>query len=154
MANWPVNQRICCLYWPIPLCKRRDAFVWPARSPDITVPDFFLWGFLKSRIYSTRPQTILELKEKIREEINSVNEELFRRVMFAFRNRLQQCIEEDAVAILGMWFLQTKSVIINFQNCRYNLSFSCSWLVQIYSSFLHTCLLKTVQSCRRTLYHR
>jgi len=24
---------------------------WPPRSPDLSVPDFFLWGFLKNRVY-------------------------------------------------------------------------------------------------------
>jgi len=35
---------------------------WPARSPDITVPDFFLWGFLKDRVFRRRIMTIQELK--------------------------------------------------------------------------------------------
>ena len=29
---------------------------WPPRSPDLKAPDFFfLWGDLKSKVYSTRP---------------------------------------------------------------------------------------------------
>ena len=24
---------------------------WPARSPDLTLPDFFLWGFVKDQVY-------------------------------------------------------------------------------------------------------
>jgi hypothetical protein len=34
---------------------------WPARSPDLTDPDFFLWGYLKSKVYATRPHSIQEL---------------------------------------------------------------------------------------------
>ena len=26
---------------------------WPARSPDLTPPDFFLWGFVKDQVYRT-----------------------------------------------------------------------------------------------------
>ncbi|XP_023726483.1 uncharacterized protein LOC111874840 [Cryptotermes secundus] len=31
---------------------RRGPVVWPARSPDITPPDFFLWGLLRTLKYS------------------------------------------------------------------------------------------------------
>ena len=29
---------------------------WPARSPDLTACDYFLWGFLKSKVYVTMPR--------------------------------------------------------------------------------------------------
>ena len=35
---------------------------WSARSPELTVPDFFLWGFLKDRVFRRRIMTIQELK--------------------------------------------------------------------------------------------
>ena len=38
---------------------------WPPRSPDLTPCDFFLWGFVKSKVYAERPQNIQELKLKI-----------------------------------------------------------------------------------------
>ena len=28
----------------------------PARSPDLTACDYFLWGFLKSKVYVTMPK--------------------------------------------------------------------------------------------------
>ena len=39
---------------------------WPPRSPDLTAPDFFLWGYLKSTVYSTRLTDLHVLKENIR----------------------------------------------------------------------------------------
>ncbi|RZC40672.1 DDE 3 domain containing protein [Asbolus verrucosus] len=30
---------------------------WPARSPDLTSPDFFLWGYLKDKVYQQVPIT-------------------------------------------------------------------------------------------------
>jgi len=43
-----------------------DAVEWPLYSPDITPPDFFLWGYLKDRIYGNpRPRTLDQLKENI-----------------------------------------------------------------------------------------
>ena len=38
---------------------------WPPRSPDLTPCDFFLWGHVKNRVYSTQPRSIEDLEEKI-----------------------------------------------------------------------------------------
>ena len=35
---------------------------WPPRSCNLTPCDFFLWGFVKSRVYANKPATIPELK--------------------------------------------------------------------------------------------
>lgn len=42
------------------------------RSPDLTPLDFFLWGYLKSRIHIHKPATIIQLKENIRQEIINI----------------------------------------------------------------------------------
>ena len=38
---------------------------WPPRSPDLTPPDFYLWGLLKQEVYKTRPKTTEDLKAAI-----------------------------------------------------------------------------------------
>ena len=38
---------------------------WPPRSCDLTPLEFFLWGYLKKKVYSNGPQTIHQLKENI-----------------------------------------------------------------------------------------
>lgn len=68
---------------------------WPARSPDLTPCDFFLWGHLKANVYRHRPQTIDELKAAIRQEIAAITPQLTQRVMQNFRNRLETCIGEE-----------------------------------------------------------
>lgn len=35
---------------------------WPPRSPDLSVLDFFLWGYLENKIYSIQYQTIADLR--------------------------------------------------------------------------------------------
>ena len=42
----------------------------PARSPDLTPCDFFLWGYLKSRFYKTPPENIFVLHQRIINEFN------------------------------------------------------------------------------------
>ena len=32
--------------------------LWPARSPDLTPPDFYLWGALKGKVYKSNPHTL------------------------------------------------------------------------------------------------
>jgi hypothetical protein len=40
--------------------------LWPARSPDLQACNFFLWGYLKSKVFSAPPpQNIPELKHRI-----------------------------------------------------------------------------------------
>ena len=31
---------------------------WPPRSPDLTIPDFYLWACLKGKVYINEPNTI------------------------------------------------------------------------------------------------
>ena len=36
---------------------------WPARSPDLSACDFFLWGYLKSQVFKApAPHIVQELK--------------------------------------------------------------------------------------------
>jgi hypothetical protein len=39
---------------------------WPPRSPDLSMCDFFLWGYLKPRAYEGKPRTLEELKAERR----------------------------------------------------------------------------------------
>ena len=39
---------------------------YPARSPDLTPCDFFLWGYVKEQVYKTGPQTIDQLETAIK----------------------------------------------------------------------------------------
>ncbi|GBN81457.1 hypothetical protein AVEN_183231-1 [Araneus ventricosus] len=34
-----------------------DCLEWPPRSPDLNRLDFFLWGYIKQRVYATPPPT-------------------------------------------------------------------------------------------------
>ena len=46
--------------------------LWQPRSPDLTPPAYFLWGYLKGRVYRNKPWTIDALKANITEEIQAV----------------------------------------------------------------------------------
>lgn len=65
---------------------------WPPYSPDLTPCDFFLWGYLKEKVYQHRPQTLEVLRETIIQEIAAISPEMIRRVMENYRERLTECI--------------------------------------------------------------
>jgi len=64
---------------------------WPAHSPDLSACDYFLWGYLKSRIFISKPRIIAELKQNAKEEIAAIPEQMTRRVMENLGVRLKQC---------------------------------------------------------------
>jgi len=66
---------------------------WPPRSPDLTAPDFFLWGYLK-QVYSFRPRDLHALKENVREEITKLSGETLQALMRTFVTRVHLCIKE------------------------------------------------------------
>lgn len=71
---------------------RRGEIEWPARSPDLSPLDFFLWGYLKSKVYETRPENLRELRRRIEEECARIPPEMFRRSIVAFGDRLHHCL--------------------------------------------------------------
>jgi len=44
--------------------SRRGAIPWPARFPDLSVCDNFIWGYLKSKVYLMKPYDIQEQKRR------------------------------------------------------------------------------------------
>jgi len=86
MKRWNVQQRVTCV-------RSFGDIAWSARSPDLTVPNFFLWGFLKDRVFRRRIMIIQELKQAIFGEVTANDEDLRRHVYGNFQTRLQQCID-------------------------------------------------------------
>lgn len=73
------------------LISKRGDINWPPRSPDLSPMDYFLWGYLKSKVYISNPGSIEELKENICKEMQDIAPNIFRAVMENFRSRLQEC---------------------------------------------------------------
>ena len=76
------------------ILSRSSNFAWPPRSPDLTPPDFFLWGYLKSRVYETRPRDLEELKTRIREEFSKISTATLKKVYQNFVKRLKDCLAQ------------------------------------------------------------
>lgn len=71
----------------------KTKFEWASNSPDLSPPDFFLWGYLKDRVYAGKPETITKLNETIREEIRPITRSVCKKVFDNFVLRLKKCTE-------------------------------------------------------------
>jgi len=49
--------------FPNRVISRNGDIACPPRSPDLTPPDFFLWIYLKSKVLTNKPHTLLEVKD-------------------------------------------------------------------------------------------
>ena len=66
--------------------------------------DFYLWGFLKSRVYAKKPRTLGELKTAIRKNIREIGEETLVKMEANFRKRLQICARENGYHLSDIIF--------------------------------------------------
>ena len=79
--------------------KHGGGMDWPPYSPDLNPCDFFLWGYLKDRVYRGNPQTIDALKEAITSEIQAIEPSTLQNVIQGFESRLHAVIELDGAHI-------------------------------------------------------
>lgn len=76
---------------------------WPARSPDLTPCDFFLWGYMKGKVYSSPPPTIEVLQQRIIDEFNRLKDDPAM-VMRAVRDMIRRadvCVHREGGHVEG-----------------------------------------------------
>jgi hypothetical protein len=71
--------------------RTRGPMEWPARSPNLTPLDFFLWGYLKSKVYNNQPNNLEDLKQRIQREIRLISPQTIQNIRNEFYNRLGYC---------------------------------------------------------------
>ena len=67
--------------FPGRVISRNGDYNWPPRSCDLTPLDFFLWGYMKDKVYADASLSIQELKEKIRAVIHAIEPQMSGNVM-------------------------------------------------------------------------
>ena len=55
--------------------------------------DYYLWGYLKARVYNPLPKTLDELKANIEREIKKINKETLKNVFSNLKKRCNLVIE-------------------------------------------------------------
>jgi hypothetical protein len=68
---------------------------WPARSPDLTSPDFFLWGYVKDKVYQQVPTTRENMIERIRNACAKIPAYKLLSCVHSFEMRINKCIEVE-----------------------------------------------------------
>lgn len=81
--------------FPNRLISKSGNFDWPPRSPDLTAPDFFLWGYLKSKVFINKPTSVRALKTNIRREIARISVETLGNVMKNAEKRAHLCVRAN-----------------------------------------------------------
>ena len=72
------------------LLRKRVRFNWPPYSPDLNPLDFYLWGYLKSKVYSNPyPDTVEQLKKNIIRECKKINLDTIKSAIRNFSARMQ-----------------------------------------------------------------
>ena len=74
---WETINLLCETFGDRIIC-RNGPVNWPPRSCDLTILDYFLWGFVKSMVNSNKPETLLQLEENIGRVIGEIQPELLR----------------------------------------------------------------------------
>jgi DDE superfamily endonuclease len=93
-AHWAKDTRaLLDLHFPNRWIGRSAGFIeWPARSPDLSPLDFFVWGYLKDRLYrGNRFQNTAVLKEAIIREAQTITGEMARSTIANFWKRILLC---------------------------------------------------------------
>ena len=70
---------------------RRGEIEWPPRSPDLNPLDFFLWGYLKQKVYKTCPDSLQVLRQRICQAVQQIPLGMLERVQRAIFYRLGYC---------------------------------------------------------------
>jgi len=81
--------------FPGRLISRFGDVPWPPRSPDLSLCDFFLWGYVKGRVYTHKARHLNELKDAIWQEVLTIDHQLLAQAMDDFKWRIENCIQED-----------------------------------------------------------
>ena len=80
-------------HFPDRLISRRCDPQWSPYSPDLNPADFYLWRYLKDRVYANNPQSIPDLKAAITAVIRAIPREECGRVIENFARRIQVCLQ-------------------------------------------------------------
>jgi len=70
----------------------------------LTICDFFLWGYLKAKVYEQSPVNLEALNEAIRQKVAAITPEMTPKIMDNYRQRLHQFINIQCRHLRGVLF--------------------------------------------------
>jgi len=79
--------------FPDRLISRRCDPQWSPHSPYLNPPGFYMWGYLKDRVYGNNSQAIPDLKGEITAAVRAIPREECGRVIENFARRIQMGLQ-------------------------------------------------------------
>ena len=73
---------------------RGGPIIWPPRSPDLNVLDYFVWGYIKDLVRQRRDGTEAEMREAILAAFNTITPEMAYRATRNIIRRAELCLRE------------------------------------------------------------
>lgn len=73
------------------IISRNCDIEWPPRSCDLTPLDYFLWGYLKSLVFSNKPDSLQALQVNIERAIHDIRLDLVEKVLKNWVHRIRSC---------------------------------------------------------------
>ena len=86
--------------FPGRVISRNGNYNWPLRSCDLIPLVFFLWGYVKEKVYADAPQSIQEFREKIGAVIDEIDPQMCEDVKENFMHRPANVAVETISMIL------------------------------------------------------
>ena len=74
---------------------RGGPVAWSPRSPGLTSPYYFLWGFVKERVMAVALTTPDDMKERIRRACTEITPQMLTEVRLSFHQRINKCLQVE-----------------------------------------------------------
>ena len=74
---------------------RGGPVAWPPRPPDLSSPDYFLWGFVKERVMTVAHTKPGDMKERIRRACTKITPQMLAEVRRSFHQRIDKCLQVE-----------------------------------------------------------
>ena len=84
-----------------------------------TLSDFYMWGYLKDRVYGNNPQTIPDLKAAITAAIRANPREKCGRVIENFARRIQMCLQRRGAHLEHIFWAPVKQRVFVVQTWNF-----------------------------------
>jgi hypothetical protein len=65
---------------------------WPARSPDLTPLDYFLWGYMKNYVYREPVNSLEQLDDRLHEALATITPQMIQGAQASLIRRARLCI--------------------------------------------------------------
>src|SRR5436190_4754 len=88
-------RRFLDAHYPERWIGRGGPIIWPARSPDLNVLDYFVWGHIKDLVEHRRDSTEAEMREAILAAFDTITPEMAYRATRNIVRRAELCSQEQ-----------------------------------------------------------